>query len=198
MSWTINNPFRGNAHAWLGADGSLSARLAAAGQRFSVQLLAHGRQAISLDEAQGLGLSGACAGYVREVVLRVDGVAVVFARSVTPYAASRGPWRAICGLGLRPLADVLFTRKGITRSPITFAVLKASSPLRGQVAHGWQQAGGGVLASGRLPARRSVFTRGGAPLLVMEVFASPQLPWAWSMPRRISSALVQFRKNHED
>lgn len=194
MGWTTQNPGRGPVRAWVGASGSLSARLAAAGQVFSVQLLAQGRQALSLDESRALGLPQVQVGYVREVVLRVDGLAVVFARSVTPYAASNGPWRAIRGLGLRPLADVLFTRQGISRSPLAFAGLKPSSRWRHQVAHGWQQAGGGALALGALPARRSVFTRGGTPLLVMEVFASPQQPWAWPVSRRVSGPVVQLKR----
>jgi chorismate--pyruvate lyase len=186
MGWTTRNPFRGKVRAWVGATGSLSARLAAAGQGFGVQLLAHGRQALSLDEARALGLSGVQAAYVREVVLHVNGVQVVFARSVTPYAASRGPWRAIRGLGLRPLADVLFARQSVTRSPLVFSALKTSGPLRRQVGHRWQRTGSGALPFGTLPARRSVFTQGGVPLLVMEVFASPQAPWNWAVSRRVS------------
>ena len=195
MGWTKRNAFRGSTRAWLRAGGSLSARLASAGQRFSVQLLTHGRQALSADEAQALGWPAGRVGYAREVILRVDGVPVVFARSVTPYEASRGPWRAIRGLGLRPLADILFTRKGITRSPLAFTTLKASSPLHRHVVRGWQQAGCGAVVAGALPARRSVFVRRGAPLLVMEVFASPQAPWRWPVSRRVSGPIFTLRKS---
>lgn len=194
MGWTSRNSLRGSHRAWLRASGSLSARLAAAGQRFSVQLLAHGRRALSVDEAQALGRPLARVGYVREVILRVDGVPVVFARSVTPQSASRGPWRAIRGLGLRPLADILFTGKGITRSPLAFTTLTASSPLRRRVVRGWQQAGCGAVAAGAVPARRSVFVRRGAPLLVMEAFVSPQAPWAWPVSQRVSGPLFTLRK----
>lgn len=194
MRWNTHNPHRGPRRGWVGAAGSLSARLARVGQVFSVQLLAQGRQALDRDEARALGLPGLQAGYVREVLLRVDGIAVVFARSVTAYAASNGPWRSIRGLGVRPLADVLFTRQGISRSPLAFTKIPPTSRLRRKVAHAWRQAAGGALATGALPARRSVFTRCGAPLLVMEVFASPTKPWGWPASVRVSGPTLQLRK----
>jgi chorismate--pyruvate lyase len=175
MRWKQNNSDRGQMRRWLGAGGSLSAHLASAGQVFSVQVLKQGRQKLHRDEACALGLLGPAPGYVREVVLRVDGVAVVFARSVTPHASSLGPWRAIRGLGTRPLADILFKRTGlgIARTPLAFTHAKPASPLRRHVAKAWHLATGQPVAARALPARRSVFTRRGAPLLVMEVFAAP-------------------------
>lgn len=178
-AWTLQNSQRGQVRRWVGATGSLSARLAAAGEVFSVQVLNQGRQKLGLEEALALGLPGRQSGYVREVVLRVDGVAVVFARSVTPHAASLGPWRAIRGLGSRPLADVLFKRKGIERSPLAFLSIKPSSRLSRHVACGWQQATESAVAVRVLPARRSVFKRRGAPLLVMEIFPVHPEPWCW-------------------
>jgi chorismate--pyruvate lyase len=179
MTWNPKTAYRGQEKRWLGASGSLSARLAAAGQVFSVQVLKQGRQALGRDEARALGLPGRSAGYMREVVLSVDGVAVVFARSVTSHAHSLGAWRAIRGLGTRPLADVLFKRAGISRSPLAFARIKPATRLRQQVARGWQLATDGPVAARALPARRSVFTRRSAPLLVMEVFAAHPEPWCW-------------------
>jgi len=179
MTWTSKNRYRGTVRRWLGASGSLSARLAGAGQKFSVQVLDQGRQRLGLDEARALGLPGRQSGYVREVVLRVDDMAVVFARSVTPHAASLGPWRSIRGLGTRPLADILFKHNGIERTPLEFFSVKPASPLRRQVRRGWQLATGETAAIRTVPARRSVFTRRGAPLLVMEVFAAQQTPWCW-------------------
>lgn len=178
-AWTTRNVQRGNRKRWLGAPGSLSARLARAGQRFSVQVLSQGLQKLHPNEAHALGVTRLGAGYVREVLLRVDGVAVVFARSVTAHPHANGPWRSIRGLGTRPLADVLFGQHGIARAPLQFASLPPASPLHRHVAHAWLGATGAALASRTLPARRSVFTHGAAPLLVMEVFAAPQAPWGW-------------------
>lgn len=183
--WSTRNPHRGSVRRWVGAAGSLSARLAGAGRTFTVQVMAQGRQPLRPDEARALGLAGERVGYVREVVLRVDSVALVFARSVTAHHHSLGPWRAIRGLGTRPLADVLFKRaSAITRRPLEFAELRPASGLRRDVGHAWQIATGQQPASRVLPARRSVFVRRGAPLLVMEVFAPPISFWA------PSSALV--------
>ena len=181
--WRHRNVQRGNRKRWLGAPGSLSARLAGAGQRFSVQVLSQGMQALFPDEARALGLARRQPGYVREVLLRVDEVAVVFARSVTTHPHSNGPWRSIRGLGTRPLADVLFRQHGIARTPLQFASLHSASPLRRHVAQAWLGATGAALESRTLPARRSVFTRRAAPLLVMEVFAAAHAPWAWPSPQ---------------
>ncbi len=179
MVWATRNPARGGLRRWLQAAGSLSARLAATGQSFSVQVLDQGRQALSTDEAQALGAAHQRTGYVREVVLRVDGVPMVFARSVTMHANSLGVWRSVRGLGTRPLADVLFRRGGIRRAPLAFAKLPRSSRLQRHIENSWMTATGAARAHAPLVARRSVFVRRGAALLVMEVFAADVDQWVW-------------------
>lgn len=187
MAWQAFTPARGGLRRWLQASGSLSARLATTGQHFSVQVLAQGREPLTLDESCALGLGGQRIGYAREVVLCVDGQAMVFARSVTSHADSVGAWRSVRGLGSRPLADVLFKRAGISRAPLAYSQLKRQSPLQRHVASSWQTATGAALAHPALPARRSVFTRHGATLLVMEVFAAPAGDWRWpqAAPQKI-------------
>lgn len=176
--WTAPIRWHGPLRRWLGAGGSLSARLAALGTQFSVQVVRQGAQPLHRDEALALGLRRTELGYVREVVLRVDGVALVFARSATPVAAARGPWRAVRGLGTRPLAEVLFKRPVLARTPLEFARIGPSSALQHQVLAAWQQATGAPMARARaLPARRSVWRRSGAPLLVMEVFTPTYSAW---------------------
>jgi hypothetical protein len=120
MGWQAYTPARGGLRHWLQASGSLSARLAARGEAFGVQVLAQGRQPLTPDESRALGLGGRRMGYAREVVLRVDGQALVFGRSVTAHAASVGAWRSVRGLGGRPLANVLFRRLDILRAPLAF------------------------------------------------------------------------------
>lgn len=173
MRWTPHNFSHGDLGRWLQASGSLSARLAASGTVFSVQVLRQGRMPLTQDEARALGVVGPCVGYVREVLLRVDGVSVVFARSVTEHAHSLGAWRSVRGLGTRPLANVLFTRSGITRQAMQYRQFSPHSALLRQV----QQLCPEVPRS--LSARRSVFLRQGAPLMVMEVFIAPQGNWQW-------------------
>jgi chorismate--pyruvate lyase len=182
--WGQSGRYRGQVRRWVTAPGSLSARLAAAGSSFSVQVLSQGRQNLYRDELRALGLGGVASAYVREVILRVDGEAVVFARSVTPQPQSLGPWRSLRGLGTRPLADVLFRRIGIARGPLQFRQITPVGSLRQHVGRAWQQATGAAPLLRALPARRSVFKRGGAPLLVMEVFAAQQQPWCWPTGRR--------------
>lgn len=175
--WNASTSQRGGLRRWLQASGSLSARLAASGDVFSVQVLAQGRQALSADEAKALGASAQRVGYAREVLLRVDGRPMVLARSVTAHAHSVGAWRSVRGLGARPLADVLFKRSGISRKPLAFSGLKRQSPVQRHVAQSWQAATGTSLTAQTLSARRSVFTRRGAALLVMEVFAASADSW---------------------
>ncbi len=189
MKWLANNPLHGDLGRWLQAGGSLSARLAATGTVFSVQLLCQGRQALMVDEAKALGLTANRDGYAREVVLRVDGVPRVYARSVASCADSLGAWRSVRGLGTRPLADVLFRRSGITRRPMAFGKLPATGAMRRHVAQAWQQAGNGVLRQASIAARRSVFVRRGAPLLVMEVFAAGPDHWVWPDSAPVSTSL---------
>ncbi len=137
------------------------------------------------DEALGLGLSGGRSGYVREVLLWVDKAPLVYARSVTDHAHSLGPWRSLRGLGNRPLADVLFGAvNGIVRSPLQFAGLRPTSPLQRHIRQVLQTTTGRHKALRSMPARRSVFHRQGAGLLVMEVFVDPTQPWTWPASRR--------------
>jgi chorismate--pyruvate lyase len=162
---------------WLKASGSLSARLAATGKQFSVQVLRQGRAPLSQDEIYALGLKVPCAGYAREVLLRVDGLPVVFARSVTAHHHAIGAWRAVQGLGNRPLADVLFKRSGISRQALSFLSMARRSRLQGHVSRSWASAVNYPVVDVALRARRSVFVRQGATLLVMEVFIAQATAW---------------------
>ncbi len=188
--WSRRNSQHGTRRGWLGARGSLSARLAGAGQSFGVQVLRQGRQRMRADEARALGRTRLGPAYVREVLLRVDDIPVVFARSVTWHASSNGPWRSLRGLGTRPLADVLFQRLGLERMPLEFARFKPASRWQRDVAHAWRLATTNPLTIKSVPARRSVFTRYGAALLVMEVFAAAHVPWRWPSGRHCTSADV--------
>jgi len=176
--WRKRNFGRGGLRRWLQAPGSLSARLAATGKSFSVQVLAQGHQPLTVDEARALGHGHQRKGYAREVVLRVDGVPKVFARSVTAHTDSLAAWRSVRGLGTRPLADVLFKRGGITRAPLAFARLTPVSTLKRHVDTQWLRATAAPVQARTLSARRSAFVRRGAALLVMEVFVGPE--WRWT------------------
>lgn len=160
---------------WLSAPGSLTARLRLHGQ-VSVQLLNQGRRTLWPQERQALGCQQ---GHVREVVLRINGRPAVWARSSTPLNAVKGPWRAIKGLGTRPLAELLFEHSQVRRDPLVAQAFARQSPERRHLARQWARLGLSP-ATDAPPtwARRSVFRHRGHPLQVLESFA----PWVASLP----------------
>lgn len=155
---------------WLTAPGSLTARLRRHGQ-VKVEVLAQGRRRLWPQERQALGCAD---GHVREVVLRVDGRPAVWARSSVPLQAVKGPWRAIKGLGTRPLAELLFSHHRVLRGPLRATHLPACGPSHRHLARQWSGLGGGTGATA-LPrwARHSLFRHHGQPLQVLEAFS----PW---------------------
>lgn len=172
--------------AWLLSDGSLSRRLAQAFGGFRVQLLDQGTAPATAEELRVLRRhgSGRCRlqrCHVREVVLWGDGQPLVHARSVLPAVQARLTWRAVRGLGQRPLADLLF---GLRAAHCDRLGGQQASPLQARrLGHrlGW--------SAHPLWCRRSVFTRRGVPLLVTEWFApavrdrTPNIDTARGQPR---------------
>jgi chorismate--pyruvate lyase len=164
---------------WLSAPGSLTARLRLHG-KVTVQVVSQGRGTLWRQERQVLG----CAqGHVREVVLHIDGRPAVWARSSTPLRSVKGPWRAIKGLGARPLAELLFEHSQVRRDPLVAQVFPRQSPQRRHLARQWaglESTGAGPGGAGMAPtwARRSVFRHRGHPLQVLESFA----PWVTHLP----------------
>lgn len=154
---------------WLNAPGSLTARLRLHGQ-VSVQVLSQGRRTLWPQEREALRCR---AGHVREVVLRINGRAAVWARSSTPLDAVKGPWRAIKGLGTRPLAELLFEHSQVQRDPLIAQALSTQSPQRRRLARQWAQLSPSSQGPAPTWTRRSVFWHRGHPLQVLESFA----PW---------------------
>ncbi len=161
-------PLDRTLRGWLQSDGSLSRRLSLSFGGFKVRVLRQGTAPATDDELHALQKHGGgrcrlqrC--HVREVVLWGDGRPLVHARSVLPAVQARLTWRAVRGLGQRPLADLLFGLRaahcarlgGQRMSPLTARRLGARL--------GWEEP--------PLWCRRSVFIRRGVPLLVTEWFA---------------------------
>lgn len=150
---------------WLTLSGSLSEHLRrACPGGFRVERLMQRRADTWPDEQAALGLAADESPLVREVLLLCGDTPVVFARSLAAGRHLAGPWRALRGLGSRPLATMLFAEPRIARGALEFCRLDSRKSL-------YRRAAGAV---GELPpdlwARRSVFRRDGAPLLVTEVF----------------------------
>lgn len=155
---------RGPARAWLRETGSLTARLQRSGPT-AVQLLRQGLRPPQRDERRVLNLPAGRVAPVREVVLQVDGRAAVYAHT----AANRAALKLLRRAGRRPLATVLFTDPRVTAGLLYYRQLDARHPLH-RAAAAWCAGA----APRRLPARRALFARGAARLLVTEVF----LPWS--------------------
>lgn len=154
------NPWR----PWLAAPGSLTARLRAHGAGFRVQVIAQGLRRPYADEWRELGGGAPSFVLVREVLLHLDGRPVVLAHSIAKACDLHGTWRALAGLGSRPLAEALFSDPLVCREPLSFARLDARHPLHRRATE--------VLGAlqPNLWARRSRFRRAGRPLLVTEAF----------------------------
>lgn len=166
---------RDSLRDWLQAPGSLSRRLAKLGQRFEVQVLRQDLAPLRPHERRALGNCGLS--LVREVLLRVDGEPLVWARSAVALQATRGPWRALRGLGSRPLAHLLYDDPRISRSQLQPRRITRWGVTHRHAERQWLAATGQVMPAGMQWSRNSVFSRGGAQLRVMELFA-PKLKFS--------------------
>jgi chorismate lyase len=162
--------FTADQKDWLTRGGSLTAHLRTLGH----VVVRVTREAVALpwfDELAALGLAPRERAWVREIVLEVDGVPFVAAHSATPLDASHGIWQAMRRLRTRPLAELLYSDSGVARSALVSRRVSARHPLYALAARE---------AAGQVPhafvARRSVFERHGAPLLVTECM----LPALWT------------------
>lgn len=163
-------------YRWLRAHGSLTARLKALGP-VQVQVMAQGTRRLWPAERRALGQ---VAGHVREVILVLDGLPVVWARSVTSTRALKGPWRALKGLGSRPLAELLFSHATVRRGPLGLHAWRTGGNEHGRSRRDWHRllaslpAPSGTVRGLAAPprwARQSLFWHHGQPLRVLEAFS---------------------------
>ncbi|AOB31618.1 chorismate--pyruvate lyase [Bordetella sp. H567] len=180
---------------WLFRPGALTAGLRQLGE-FRLRVLAEYAQAVPVDEARAMRLRPGSLVWVREVLMSVDGVDGVVARSLTPLAASRATWQGMRRLRARPLADMLYHDRTVLRSAFECRRLSAGVPFYatartviadalaprhradGKVVdirhamhrHNATHSRDAVNRDARILARRSVFWRHGQPLLVAEGF----------------------------
>ncbi|MFZ5503735.1 MAG: chorismate--pyruvate lyase family protein [Pseudomonadota bacterium] len=153
---------------WLHDCGSLTQRIQQRCRNFAVQPVSSGLSGITFDESAVLGIRAHQLAYVREVFLYADGRPVVFAHSVCAPQHLRGVWRALGGLGNRPLGAMLFSHPLVQRQPLHYKALHARHPLYQLVARALTN------PPQLLWARRSVFHLRGAPLMVTEAYL-PQI-----------------------
>jgi chorismate--pyruvate lyase len=157
---------------WLTRGGSLTGHLRTLGA-VAVRVT---REAVALpwaDESNALGVECRAPVWVREVVLSVDGTPFVAAHSIAPLAASVGVWQAMRKLRTRPLAELLYSDSSVARSALVSRRLTARHPLYRLAA---REIGEAYAHPQALVARRSMFERHGAPLMVTECM----LPALWA------------------
>jgi chorismate--pyruvate lyase len=165
---------RSSLRAWLTAPGSLSKRLARTGTRFEVEVLRQQVAPLRAQERRALGMPRHGCTVIREVILRVDGEPLVWARSSLHGSALAGPWKALKGLGTRPLAHLLYEDPQVVRSELRPRRIARHGHTGRHMRKQWLAATGAPASFNMVWSRNSVFTRHGACLRIMELFA-PEL-----------------------
>jgi chorismate--pyruvate lyase len=153
---------------WLVTQGSLTARLIAHSDSFRVQRLHQTSSLCLADEATAIGMHRPGRVWEREVLLRCDGVPVVFAHTVVPASCTASDWPLFSALGERSLGSTLFYDPLVTRGELEFARIRAGHPLLERA-----RAVLGGMDDPVYYARRCLYRRRNGTLLVTEVFLPP-------------------------
>lgn len=150
---------------WLVDTMSLTAKLKAHSGHFRVQRLRQRNALCLVDETAAIGLPRRRQVQEREVLLRCDGSAVVYAHTVMPLSATSADWPFFRSLGERSLGTTLFGDPRVWRGRLEFARLRPGHPLlrRAELALG-------LSFTQPLYARRCLYRRGRGQLLVTELF----------------------------
>lgn len=151
---------------WLTEKGSLTTRLIRQCGQFRVQPLRQRRASCLSDEYATIDLPRRLQVWERDVVLRCDENAVVYAHTVVPLRATASDWPFFRSLGTRSLGSALFSDPLIKRGSLQFARLSAGHPLINRIATTL----GAERAQAPLYARRCLYRRKRGHLLVTEVF----------------------------
>ena len=161
-AWRRRPATSGRYRPWLRDRGSLTARIVARCSDFSVRVLFQGLRRANRDER--FLFAGRARVLVREVALYCGTTPVVVAHTVLDPRDLCGTWRAVAGLGSRPLGAALFADPRIARYALRSRKVSQHHELhrrvRAIVPH----------AAPSLWARRSLFRLHNAPILVTEVF----------------------------
>lgn len=155
---------------WLFRPGALTNGLRQLGT-VEIKILKECIQSLPHDEAETCRQYAFRPVWVREILMSINGIPAVAARSLTPLKASHGVWQGIRKLRTRPLADILYNDPTIARSSFECGFVKRTMPVYSTLA----QVLNPVPARPTL-ARRSTFWKSGQPLLVTECF----LPAFWN------------------
>lgn len=155
-----------SVRAWIALETSMTQALARSfGAGVRVRVLADGAGSL-YDDERGLLSAQDNRGFVREVVLHLDGQRLLAARTVYVSAALR---RRLASLGERPLGELLFASGPPCRLRQQYALLSPHMPLSAMLSQ--------AAIDAREPcwARRGLHRFEGHALLVTEVFLAPLL-----------------------
>jgi len=161
--------------SWLSDTGSLTQKIEQAiGQKLEVQVLRDCRQNLNSDESRYFHLrTKRCR--IREVLLCMNGMPLVMARSVIPTLSSSGSNQSVLRLGSKPLGAILFSK---TRKRSQKEFLREISRLSKRSSL-WRQSQKRFTAlPSPLWARRTLYLLKGKPLLVCEVFLPELLKYS--------------------
>lgn len=151
--------------SWLTDQMSLTVKLMQRFEHFRVQRLMQGNARVLQDEMQTIGLPRRIEVQQREVLLRCDEQAVVYAHTVVPLTATASDWPFFGRLGDRSLGTTLFGDPRVQRGELQYARLASDHPLMRRAAKAL-----GVAITAPHFARRCLYRRRRGLLLVTEVF----------------------------
>ena len=154
----------GRYRPWLTDAGSLTARIQARCDDFSVRVLFQDLRRPDRDERFVFRHRGRARVLVREVFLCCGDTPVVFAHTVLDPRNLFGAWRSVAKLGNRPLGAALFADPRVYRHPLRSRKINRHHELQRRLATS------GARVGASLWARRSVFRLHDSPILVTEVF----------------------------
>jgi chorismate--pyruvate lyase len=149
---------------WLLDRGSLTTRIKERCRDFSVRRIHQDLAKITTDERRILGLRAQRLALVREVLLFCGKSPVVFAHTALDPRFLDGVWRSVATMGSKPLGAALFADARVKRLPLHFKKLTKHHALYEHACKTMKN------PPSFLWARRSLFRRDHAPLLVTEVF----------------------------
>lgn len=145
--------------SWLQEGDSMTRRLRRHWSDLTVQVLTEGMSTPLPHEARRLGLADGDLAWLRCVLLVGGGQPRIYARTVIPAGAALDAWAEVQALDRQPLGELLFRLTGLQRSGFDWAQ-----------GLDWPHAAHWPNAATAPWARRCVFTRHFAPLLLTEVF----------------------------
>ncbi len=157
---------------WLNRSGALTAGLRQLG-KVKIHILNESPSPMCEEDKIALQQPHTTVIWVREIVMSINDLPCVWARSITPIQASQSVWRGIRHLNTRPLAEILYDDPRIIRSHFEVSRIHPASVLYPALQRYFPE-------QVHQPhyARRSIFYKNALPLMVTECF----LPSFWALP----------------